>query len=169
MSLNKKKNTKEIIALSDFEHVKIRPQMYVGSTDLSDEKVPIIKEGKLHEEIKSISVGFYKLFNEILDNSIDEAKRMKGKMKSIKISIDSSTNKITIEDSGNGFYNGTAINTKTGINNIETAMTQLRSGSNFYNDDIDETLIGTNGVGAALVNMLSSNFTIETKGKNYHY
>ena len=162
-------SNKKIIALSDFEHVLKRPTMYVGSTDPSEEKVPVIKEGKICQEIRIVSVGFYKMFNEILDNSFDEAKRMNGEMKYIKIAIDSKNNKITIEDSGGGFYKGIETNAKTGINNIDTAMTKLRAGSNFYNDEIDEALIGTNGVGAALVNMLSESFVIETRTTKYRY
>ena len=163
------RNKKEIVALSDYEHVRLRSTMYVGSIDPSDEKIPIIKDGKIYEETKTVSVGFYKLLNEILDNSIDEAKRMNGKMKFIKIRIDSKNNKVSVEDSGKGFYKGIDTNKKTELNNIETAMIKLRAGSNFYNDEIDESLIGTNGVGAALVNMLSSYFSIETRGNNYHY
>jgi DNA gyrase/topoisomerase IV subunit B len=163
------KLNRDIIALTDYEHVVARPTMYVGSIDLSEERIPIIKGGKIYGENRNISVGFYKLFNEILDNSIDEAKRMGGKMKYISVSIDSKTNEIIIEDSGGGFYKGTDINSKTGMTNIDTAMTQLRAGSNFNNEETDETLIGTNGVGAALVNMLSEIFTIETRGSDYKY
>lgn len=160
---------KEIVALSDHEHVLLRSTMYVGSVDISDEKIPVIKDGKIVMETKQISVGFYKMFNEILDNSIDEAKRMNGKMKSISVIIDSKTNQVSIEDTGGGFYKGTELNKKTGLTNIETAMSQLRAGSNFKNDDTAETLIGTNGVGAALVNMLSTKFTIETTNKDAYF
>lgn len=157
---------KKIIALSDFEHVLKRPTMYVGSIDLSEEKVPLIKDGQISYEPKQISVGFYKMLAEILDNAIDEAKRMKGKMKLVKVTINSVTNEVSVQDTGDGFYKGTEINDKTGVTNIETAMSQLRAGSNFYNENVDEALIGTNGVGAALVNMLSSKFTVNSKNKD---
>lgn len=162
-------SNKKIVALSDHEHVLLRSTMYVGSVDLSEEKIPVIKENKIVMENRTISVGFYKMFNEILDNSIDEAKRMNGKMKSISVRIDSKTNQVSIEDTGGGFYKGTEINDKTGLTNIETAMSQLRAGSNFSNDATEETLIGTNGVGAALVNMLSTKFTIETRNKDAYF
>ena len=159
-------SNKQIIALSDHEHVLLRSTMYVGSVDLSEEKIPIVKDGKIVIENRNISVGFYKMFNEVLDNSLDEAKRMGGKMKSIEVRINTSTNEVSIADTGGGFYKGTEINSKTGLTNIETAMSQLRAGSNFKNDDVSETLIGTNGVGAALVNMLSTKFVIDTKNKD---
>jgi len=166
MSIDKKK---QIIALSDFEHVRKRPTMYVGSVDKSDERVQVIHQNRLIEQNRSVSVGFYKLMNEILDNSFDEAKRLNGKMKSISISFDSKTNKVTVVDTGQGFYEGIEINPKTGLLNIETAMVMLRAGSNFENDDVETSLIGTNGVGAAVVNMLSSTFTVTSVNSTHYF
>jgi DNA gyrase/topoisomerase IV subunit B len=162
-------SSKEIIALSDFEHVLERPTMYVGSVKASEEKVPIIKGGRIVSEPREISVGFYKLFNEILDNAVDEAVRLKGKMKKIRVEVDSASGTVTVADTGEGFYKGTDINKKTGLTNIETAVSQLRAGSNFKNDASEETLIGTNGVGAAVVNMLSSFFSIETVNSTHRF
>jgi DNA gyrase/topoisomerase IV subunit B len=158
----KQQSKKQVIALTDDEHVLHRPTMYIGSIEPTEDKIPIVRDGQLVNVSKRISVGFYKMMNEILDNSFDEAKRLKGKMKKIEVHFDSKTNRVTVKDYGEGFYNGTKINEKTGISNIETAMTELRAGTNFFNDDSDDALIGTNGVGASLVNMLSSEFLIET-------
>jgi DNA gyrase/topoisomerase IV subunit B len=161
--------SKKIIALSDYEHVLHRPTMYIGSVEVSQEAIPIISDKKLIQSSKKISVGFYKLMNEILDNAFDEAKRMKGKMKGVTIHFDSFTSRVSVTDTGNGFYKGTEINEKTGINNIETAMTGLRAGTNFFNKDSTDALIGTNGVGASLVNMLSTEFSIETTNEEMYF
>ena len=126
---------KQVIALTDDEHVLHRPTMYIGSIEPTEDKLPIVRDGVLINVPKRISVGFYKLMNEILDNSFDEAKRLKGKMKKIEVHFDSKTNRVTVKDYGEGFFKGTDINPKTGINNIETAMTELRAGTNFFNDD----------------------------------
>lgn len=155
-------SNKEIVALSDFEHVLHRPTMYIGSVEKSEEKVQIVEPGKLVEKNKIISVGFYKMLNEIVDNAFDEAKRMKGEMPKIRVEIDSKTNQVKVTDTGGGFINAEKPNPKTGQSNVETAMSMLRAGSNFYNEDSTDSLIGTNGVGAALVNMLSDEFSIET-------
>jgi DNA gyrase/topoisomerase IV subunit B len=160
---------KKIISLTDFEHVLMRPTMWVGSVEVSQEAIPIISDKKLIQSSKKISVGFYKLMNEILDNAFDEAKRMKGKMKGVTIHFDSFTSRVSVTDTGNGFYKGTEINEKTGINNIETAMTGLRAGTNFFNKDSTDALIGTNGVGASLVNMLSTEFSIETTNEEMYF
>lgn len=154
--------SKKIIALSDFEHILKKPTMYIGSVEPSDEKLILIRDSKIVSEHKTISVGFYKLFYEILDNAFDEAKRCNGKMKKITVEVFSKTNRVIITDTGNGFYEGYKKNKKTKLTNVETAMSSLRAGSNFENENTKESLIGTNGVGASIVNMLSDEFEITT-------
>lgn len=160
---------KEIKVLSEREHILLRPTVYVGSVKPTDEKVPIIKNNSLFIESKKISVGMYKLFDEVFSNALDEAKRMNGKMEFIRIEVDSKNNSISIQDTGNGFYKGTEINKVSGKTNIETAVSQLRAGSNFENDDVEESLVGTNGMGVSLVNVLSKYFSINTVNDKYLY
>ena len=170
-----KNNSKEIVALSDFEHVLHRPTMYIGSVERSDEKVQIIevdedgKSGRIIAKPKVISVGFYKMLNEIVDNAFDEAKRMKGAMPKIRVEINSKTNQVKVTDTGGGFVNAEKANSKTNLSNVETALSMLRAGSNFYNENSSESLIGTNGVGAALVNMLSDSFEVHTINSEVDY
>jgi DNA gyrase/topoisomerase IV subunit B len=164
-----KQSNKEIVALSDFEHVLHRPTMYIGSVERSEEKVQIVEDGKLIEKNKIFSVGFYKMLNEIVDNAFDEAKRMKGAMPKIVVKVNSKTNEVQVVDFGGGFVNAEKTNKKTGQSNVETAMSMLRAGSNFYNEESADTLIGTNGVGAALVNMLSDEFSIVTTNEEIEY
>lgn len=162
--------TKDIQVLSDFEHILKRPTIYVGSVKLSEEQIPIVKSDKMLSTTYQISVGMYKLFDEVFSNSIDEAKRMKKSMDSITVEVNSKSNNIKIIDSGEGFVNGSAINKKSGMSNIATAVSMLRAGSNFDNDDVAETLIGTNGMGVSLVNAMSSFFSVETtNSKEYYY
>ena len=44
------KANKDIVALSDFEHVLHRPTMYIGSVEKSEEKLQIVEPGKLVEK-----------------------------------------------------------------------------------------------------------------------
>jgi topoisomerase-4 subunit B len=162
-------SNKEIIALTDFEHVLERPTMYIGSVEKSDERLVLIRGGKVIQDTKEISVGFYKLMVEILDNAFDEAKRLKGGMKRIEIHFDTNANSVEVIDTGGGFLNGSAINPKTGITNVASAMSMLRAGSNFKSKDTQENLIGTNGVGASIVNMLSDKFSIRTVNEKESY
>ena len=95
--------TKDIQVLSDFEHILKRPTIYVGSVKLSEEQIPIVKSDKMLSTTYQISVGMYKLFDEVFSNSIDEAKRMKKSMDSITVEVNSKSNNIKITDSGEGF------------------------------------------------------------------
>ena len=160
---------KEIVVLDDRTHLTTRPSVYVGSVKPTEERIPIIRENRLLIEQKNISIGMYKLFDEVFSNSLDEAKRMKGKMNKIEISINSVNNSITIKDRGNGFYKGTSINKTTKKTNIETAISFFRAGSNFSNDNIEESLVGTNGLGISCVSGLSDYFEIITINDTHHY
>ena len=160
---------KEIVVLSEKEHIRSRPTVYVGSVKPTDEKIPIVRNGRIFIDPKSISVGLYKLFDEVISNSIDEAKRMKGKMKSITIKVDSKKNSISVKDTGNGFHKGASKHKISKLSNIETAVSQLRAGSNFNNEEIEESLVGTNGMGVSLVNVLSKMFKIITVNDTHYY
>jgi len=156
------KVNKTIEVLTDFEHIIKRPTIYVGSVKRSEETLPIIDAGIIKSVVKEHSVGMYKLFDEVFSNSVDEAKRMSTAMKKIIVEVDVKENSVSITDTGDGFTNGSTINKKSGLSNIETAVSMLRAGSNFDNDSISETLVGTNGMGVSLVNALSNMFEIET-------
>jgi DNA gyrase/topoisomerase IV subunit B len=162
-------SNQEIQVLSEKEHIRARPTVYVGSVKPTDEKIPILRDHKIYIEPRSISVGLYKLFDEVFSNSLDEAKRMKGKMKLITVSIDSKKNSVAIKDTGNGFYKGVVKNKVSGLSNIETAVSQLRAGTNFKNQEVEESLVGTNGMGVSLVNVLSRKFSICTINDTHKY
>lgn len=163
------KVNKSIEVLTDFEHIIKRPTIYVGSVKKTEEIVPIIRGGMVRGMNKEYSVGMYKLFDEVFSNSIDEAKRMSSQMKKITVEINPKTNSVSITDTGDGFINGSVINKKSKLSNIETAVSMLRAGSNFDNDEIDETIVGTNGMGVSLVNALSNYFEIETANEKEVY
>jgi DNA gyrase subunit B len=164
-----KNANKSIQVLSDFEHILKRPTIYVGSVKVTEEQIPIVDKDKIRLVPYNISVGMYKLFDEVFSNSVDEAKRMKKSMDHISVEVDSKANTIRITDSGEGFINASAINKKSGMSNVATAVSMLRAGSNFDNEDISETLIGTNGMGVSLVNAMSSYFSIETTSPKEYY
>ena len=160
---------KEIVVLSEKKHLLLRPTIYIGSVKPTDEKVPIIKNGKITFEEKSISVGMYKILNEAIDNSMDEGKRMKGKMERIEIRVNSKTNGISVKDTGNGFYKGASINSATGKTNIETAFSQLRSGTNFDENSTEETVVGVNGLGIKLLNVFSKRFKVISVNDTHYF
>lgn len=164
-----KQSSKKIQVLSDFEHILKRPTIYVGSVKMTEEQIPIVESDKICLAPKTISVGMYKLFDEVFSNCVDEAKRMKKPMKTIIVEVSSKKNLIMISDTGEGFVDGSKLNEKSGLPNIETAVSMLRAGSNFENEGISDTLIGTNGMGVSLVNALSYFFSITSTNSKESY
>lgn len=162
---------KEIIALNTFEAVRLRPTMYLGQVALMDEKLPIVKWDpelktfRLQQVDKTWSPGFMHLIVEVLENAIDEAKRMKGKMKNIWVSIYLDTNEVSIRDEGGGFHKAYAKHPKTKKNVVRTAFEELHAGSNFI--DTSTNILGTHGVGAAICNILSEYFEVTTVNKTH--
>lgn len=154
------KHEKEIIALNTFEAVRLRPGMYLGQVSVVEEKIPIIRDGVLKMIDKPWSPGFMHLIVEILENSIDEAKRMKGKMKNIHVVVNLDTNQVSITDEGGGFHKASSKHPKTKKTVVRTAMEDLHAGSNFI--DSSTNILGTHGVGSAVVNILSKEFSITT-------
>ena len=68
---NSGRNAKEIIALDIFEAVRLRPGMYLGQVSMVEEKIPIIRDGKLQTYDKPWSPGFMHLIVEILENALN--------------------------------------------------------------------------------------------------
>jgi DNA gyrase/topoisomerase IV subunit B len=166
MSKNNSTNSKEIIALDNFTAIRLRPTLYVGQISEVEDRYPLIINNKLISLEKKYSPGFYQLLYEILENSLDEAKRCKGKMKNIIIKINLDTNEIIVADEGLGFHNAAKKHSKTKKNVVRTALEELHAGSNFV--DTSTNILGTFGLGAAVVNILSENFTVETVNKTHY-
>jgi DNA gyrase subunit B len=107
VSLEKKNvyDENKIEVLEGIEHVRLRPGMYIGSTD---------------------SRGLHHLVYEVVDNSIDEA--MAGFCDNIKIILNSN-NSVTVEDDGRGIP--VKIQPKVGKSALEVALTMLHAGGMF--------------------------------------
>lgn len=144
--------------LDDIEHVRLRPQMYIGSTSTQTNSDWVIRDNKIVQETISFNPGIIKIFSEILDNSIDEHKRNPTKLTTIKVNVDKSTGEISVWDNG-GIPVVIHKETKQYVPTM--IFTNLKAGSNF-NDDDDQSLIGTNGVGSSITAVLSTSFELTT-------
>jgi DNA gyrase/topoisomerase IV subunit B len=165
-----KGNPKEIIALDNFDAIRRRSDMYCGQIAEIEDKAPIILDNTLTSQTKKWSPGFYQLFIEIFENALDEAKRCKGKMKSITVKVNLDNNEITIIDEGLGFHNAAKKHKKTKKNVVRTALEELHAGSNFTDasTNMDAHIIGLHGIGSSVVNILSERFSVDTVNKTHY-
>lgn len=118
--------------LSDVEHIRLRPGMYIGK----------LGDGSQSDD------GIYVLLKEVIDNSIDEFKMGFGKRLEIDI-IDNRT--VAVRDYGRGIPQGMMIE----------AVSKLNTGAK-YDDKVFKKSVGLNGVGLKAANALSTNFEVRS-------
>jgi topoisomerase-4 subunit B len=114
--------------LSDVDHIRTRPGMYIGR----------LSDGSQPED------GIYVLLKETIDNSVDEFRMNAGK----RIEIDIVDHlRVSVRDYGRGIPQGKIIE----------AVSQLNTGGK-YDSKAFKKSVGMNGVGIKAVNFLSSHF-----------
>ena len=147
--------------ITQVEHVLLRPDMYIGSIEaLQDESMWVYdaeSDAVVNKKISYVP-GFYKIFDEILVNAADNKIR-DDTMDTIKVSIDPSSNEISIMNNGRGIP--IEIHEQEGIYIPELIFGHLLTSSN-YDDDEKKVTGGRNGYGAKLCNIFSEKFTVET-------
>ena len=118
--------------LSDMDHVRLRPGMYIGR----------LGDGTHAED------GIYVLLKEIVDNSIDEFKMRAGK----RINVDIEDGRtVSVRDYGRGIPQGKLVE----------AVSMLNTGGK-YDSKAFKKSVGLNGVGTKAVNALSSLFRVSS-------
>jgi DNA gyrase subunit B len=120
--------------LSDLEHVRERPAMYIGDTTAR---------------------GLHHLVYEVVDNSIDEAMAAHATVVNVSINVDGS---VTVEDDGRGIpvERHAQLSEEIGrdVSTLEGVMTVLKFGGKFQKGAY-QTSGGLHGVGVTVVNFLS--------------
>jgi len=132
--------------LSDREHVRKRPGMYIGDT---------------------FNRGLHHLVYEVVDNSIDEAMADYASLISVVINPDGS---ITVEDDGRGIpvekHEALSEEFDREVSTLEGVMTVLKFGGKF-DKGAYQTSGGLHGVGVTVVNFLSQWCKVEVGRDDY--
>ncbi len=132
--------------LSDIEHVRERPSMYIGDTTLK---------------------GLHHLVYEVVDNSIDEVMANYAKSVSVRINSDGS---VTVEDDGRGIpvskHEQLSQEMEREVSTLEGVMTVLKFGGKFEKKAY-ETSGGLHGVGVTVVNFLSQWCEVEVSREGH--
>ena len=128
--------------LSDLEHVRERPSMYIGDTTQR---------------------GLHHMVYEVVDNSIDEA--MAGYAHTVSVTINNDGS-VTVEDDGRGIP--VEVHPDLGISTLEGVMTVLKFGGKFSKGAY-QTSGGLHGVGVTVVNCLSEWCEVEVRRGGHVY
>src|SRR5918999_5535989 len=134
--------------LSDLEHVRERPAMYIGDTTAR---------------------GLHHLVFEVVDNSIDEAMAGHATVVNVTINVDGS---VTVEDDGRGIpvERHAQLSEEAGrdMSTLEGVMTVLKFGGKFEKGAY-QTSGGLHGVGVTVVNFLSEWCEVEVCRDGFVY
>jgi DNA gyrase subunit B len=129
--------------LEGLEAVRVRPGMYIGSTDQR---------------------GLHHLIYEVVDNSVDEV--MAGYADTVSVTIHPD-GAVTIEDNGRGIP-VEEHHQRPGLSTLEVVMTVLHAGGKFGGGGY-QISSGLHGVGVSVVNALSQWCQVDIKRDGYRY
>lgn len=156
MSKKTDKDYEQIKKLTDYQHARLKTEMYLGSRTPHTQEV-ILYDDLFKPYLKTLTwvPALYTAFREVLDNACDEVIGHR-QGNTIRVDYDSKNMIFSVEDNGRGIP--IDFSKEEGIHIATMALSQARAGRNFQ--DRGE-VAGTNGLGAACTNFCSEWFTLE--------
>lgn len=159
--------SKKYQKLEQREHVLKKPGMYIGSIE-SDENILWVFDNTICQKNIEYIPGLYKIYDEIIVNSLDHVIRIKDSKKPVKeIKVTIKDNVITVYNNGEGIEVEKHDQHKIYI--PELIFGNMLTSTN-YDDNEQRIIGGTNGIGSKACNIFSESFIIETAdGKKKYY
>jgi len=144
----------EILKLTDYQHCRLRTEMYLGSRSLHTQETILYENNTPYLKELSWVPAIYTAFREIVDNALDEIAHGYGNR--VDIDYDKEKGIVSVQDNGRGI----PFDYSSDFDSIiaTTVLTTARSGRNFGER---EAVAGTNGIGAATVNFCSEWFKVD--------
>ncbi|CAJ1384038.1 unnamed protein product, partial [Effrenium voratum] len=148
------------------EHILLRPDTYVGSTEVQQQELWVFDSVQSRMVYRKISFvpALYKIFDEILVNAADNLQRDPQGMDAIKVDIDQQKGILSVWNNGRGLP--VVMHKEQKVYVPEMVFGHLLTSDN-YDDSASKVVGGRNGYGAKLANVFSTEFKVETcDGKN---
>jgi DNA topoisomerase-2 len=140
------------------EHILLRPDTYVGSTEAARGPVWLASgEGAFYREEVEVVPALYKIFDEVLVNAADNYQRDPS-MSSLAVGLDPEAGWVEVRNDGRGIP--VVLHREYNLYVPELVFGHLLTGSN-YNDSEKKVVGGRNGYGAKLANIFSKEFELE--------
>ncbi len=153
----------KILKLTDYQHGRLRTEMYLGSRDPHTQIVLNYPDGKPEPVEVTWVPSVFTAFREILDNALDEVAGH-GHGDRIDVTYDPANMIFSVEDNGRGIPIGYDDTHKEYMATM--ALSHARAGRNFEERG---QVAGTNGIGASLVNFCSEYFLLDVERDGQHF
>ncbi|GAB0879244.1 TPA: ATP-binding protein [Escherichia coli] len=148
----------DVQRLNDYQHARLRTEMYLGSRSVHESQVLIF--GESGYEVKNVEwvPAILTATREIIDNSLDEFKKAGTKEPVLKVDFNEEELSFEISDNGRGIPIDYVPEYQKNL--CTMVMTETKTGRNFDDSKRDET-IGQNGLGGSVAMIVSSKAELE--------
>lgn len=145
----------KIERLNDYQHARIRTEMYLSSRDPHTQTIVTYENGKPTLVETTWVPAVFTAFREVLDNALDEVITHRSGDK-IDVTYDPKTMTFSVCDNGRGIP--IEFSKEHGMHLATMALSETKAGRNFGDRGASR---GLNGVGASVVNFVSEWFEVD--------